>query len=444
MLWPTSRQALAALTALHEWTLGISHLSVEGRQQLRDQLGEWDYRAKSWHHKSQRKDRLDPRRLGLFTVEASLSSPAQCFSAISWKDQKGTLLGTQIPLQLVTTIPSVRPLSAVTNEATPPWVTTLIGFLQGSPCMAKLWHEESAPSEPVPGPTGIPRRGFEYRKTQLVDGRFKYDGIIRLEDGDTLTHAVSVTVPNRRTNDPFVAAQTLVMRRRRRQAVNEGSPKTGSSSRSAVPQAPACVTMSGGRCNYRTASEPLCCHVACVEARPHVCTLSTSTPNTPGTAIVDGLEPSEDLTWRKDGIKIIPGDTFRLTPSADFWWRASKQVPCGTAFSVTLNINDENVKVLIDSANDLNIVHESVVTPTALSVAQPCLSNTKGIGGETTFEKVVHVGIQPPDKSYILWVLAMMSTKPISRDNKVLLDWTTFTTLAEIVDLHDGLNPAIF
>ena len=60
--------------------------------------------------------------------------------------------------------------------------------------------------------------------------------------------------------------------------------------------------------------------------------------------------------------------------------------------------------MLIDSANDLNIVHESVVTPTALSVAQPCLANTKGIGGETTFEKVVYVGIQPPDKSYILWV----------------------------------------
>lgn len=32
----------------------------------------------------------------------------------------------------MTTTPSVRPLSAVTNEATPPWVTTLIGFLQGS------------------------------------------------------------------------------------------------------------------------------------------------------------------------------------------------------------------------------------------------------------------------------------------------------------------------
>ena len=204
------------------------------------------------------------------------------------------------------------------------------------PCMAKLWREESAPSEPVPGPTGVLQQGFEYRKTQLVDGRSRYEGIIRLEDGDTLTHAVSVTVPNRRTSDPFVAAQTLVMRRLRRQAVNEGSPKTGSSSRSAVPQTPACVTMSGGRCNYRTASEPLCCHVACVEARPHVCTLSTSTPNTPGTAIVDGLEPSEDLAWRKDGIKIIPGDTFRLTPSADFWWRASKQVPCGTAFSVTV------------------------------------------------------------------------------------------------------------
>ena len=117
-------------------------------------------------------------------------------------------------------------------------------------------------------------------------------------------------------------------------------------------------------------------------------------------------------------------------------------MPCGTAVSVKMNINDKDVKVLIDSANDLNIVHESAVTPTALSVARPCLANTKFIGGETTFEKVVYVGIQPPDKSYVLWVLAMMSPRPISRDNKVLLNWTTFTTLADVVDLHDGLNPS--
>ena len=310
----------------------------------------------------------------------------------------------------------------------------------GRPSMAKLWHEESTLSEPTSGPTGVlqgSQRGFEYRKTKLEGGRARYEGTIRLEDGDTQMHAVSVILPTQRTKDPFLAARTVVRMRLRRRALNEGSSKASGSTRSAVYQSPACVAMSD-----RSSSEPLCSHVACVEARPHACTLSTSTPNVPGTAIVDGLEPSEDLTWRKSGIRVVPGDTFRLTPSADFWWRASKQVPCGTAFSTTFNVNDEDVKVLIDSANDLNIVHESVVTPTALSVAQPCLANTKGIGGETTFEKVVYVGIQPPDKSYILWVLAMMSTKPISRDNKVLLDWTTFSTLADIVDLRDGLNPS--
>ena len=128
------RQAQTTLEALHEWMLGMIHLSMEGRQQLRDQLGDCEYRnrAKSWHQKSKKKDRLDPLCLGLFTVEASLSSPALCFSAISWTDQNGTLLGTQIPLRLIPTPASIRPLSAVTNGATPPWVTTMIGFLQGS------------------------------------------------------------------------------------------------------------------------------------------------------------------------------------------------------------------------------------------------------------------------------------------------------------------------
>lgn len=61
------RQALAALEALHEWMLGMSHLSVEGRQQLRDQLGECEIRkrAKSWHQKFRKKGPIGPAALGV-------------------------------------------------------------------------------------------------------------------------------------------------------------------------------------------------------------------------------------------------------------------------------------------------------------------------------------------------------------------------------------------
>ena len=123
------RQAQAALNALHEWLLGMSHLSFEGRQQLREQLA-----GCAMSRSTNRRSRLNSNQLGLLTPKASLSQPVRCRSAISWTDVTGQRLGTRTPLKLDSTSNSIRPLAAVltAENAIPPWVTTLTGILQGS------------------------------------------------------------------------------------------------------------------------------------------------------------------------------------------------------------------------------------------------------------------------------------------------------------------------